>query len=1010
MLILSISSTSLRKLSRNALVVCVSLVILAILALPSTVSILESLFIFKSSAASNEGVVSSLYSIAQFEYSSSSIQGTIFALPYVANQLTAIGYESTWFGFLYFSLISVSVIYGLVSHNKFRKVNLSLIAVLALLLVFQFGVYNGSLLTLFRISYVGIYNYPLFFYMSQLFIYAFFFSQFVDGFIRIIKNLKLRKGWENYKHISMVVAAFVMIAILIVSSMPLMEYEAISNPVGVKAGAPDYVTNLTLSLKNYEGERIMVLPDNTTSLYYIYMGASESDVYGLPYQYQNFASEFPNLSGYEGICNSFVTDNVQALSSQLEAHSIKVIVILNLESSAPITSDGTQLNGGGKTFAKIINDTGLYNVTSSNSNFIIYSNKEDISFHDFPGSNPLIENLTYEPVNPTDGISVVTSNYSFAGLPLHIKLPVGVTPDPSIYYDQLIFVPSSLSSSINANYSNILFKYPNGTYIPAWIQNISSSGAYVYLNLSGEINRTIEISVFPEKSNFPFTSGFLGEAPQLSGTGTSILPSYIRYSSVFVGVYGYGYDGNNLTLNFTFNPSDFSNTENTNLSNVAFYSYNGSLLSSHLVGNPTNTSTSAAVSVSFPGGVSYFQRLQVNSPISSGSYGLFYIGFANITSNLNALNATFNYTPQPELAVGYVPYAVMDFGSYNENDDGNSVFPYYNSYIGGYSFGNGWGFGIPVDGYGLLSFSYWPPDFAFVYNMGVVNRDMMAETFSYATGQSASPLFISNQSTAALTGGIPLSDIGFKPKNQSDSMEIGWLSNTTSTQTSISENFNNSTSFVYKTLFNYNLTNEFNLYGISMEGKNVEFFLNSMRLLNTTIQPEEDYLSFSNVWGGSLVSYYTLVAATPENGIMPTFNYGNLSVYQAYFQKNAVQNPVYSNETIVLTAYSILNTVQGIIWKFNNQTIRGDSASVTFSNPGNYTVMITNENITFPYNITVLQIPVYGLAKNFEFPYPDTYNIPLKTPISTSSVERIYIDGIIVNTSDTELTYHFRYS
>jgi hypothetical protein len=186
--------------------------------------------------------------------------------------------------------------------------------------------------------------------------------------------------------------------------------------------------------------------------------------------------------------------------------------------------------------------------------------------------------------------------------------------------------------------------------------------------------------------------------------------------------------------------------------------------------------------------------------------------------------------------------------------------------------------------------------------------------------------------------------------------------------------------------------------------------MNSRQLFNTTIQPEEKYLSISNVWGGTLVSYYTLVVAMPESGIMPSFTFGNLSVYQAYFHNNPVQNPVYSNETIVLTAYFSSNAVHNITWNFNNQIIRGDSASDTFSKPGNYTILISYDNKTFPYNVTVLQVPTYGVSNNLTYPDAGTYDIPLKTSLSSSSIVRTYVDGIMVNSSASKLTYDFRYS
>ncbi|MGC8483850.1 MAG: hypothetical protein ACP5OE_09435, partial [Thermodesulfobium sp.] len=263
---LFIISKSLKNALRNVLTVGVAIGILLIMLAPLVVSTIEAFFLFEASASTNSNVSSALYSIARFEYSSSSIQGTIYALPYVANQLTSIMYENSWFGLLYFSLISVSIIFGITSHNKYREVNLSLVIVLGFLLIFQYGVYNGTFLFLFKDPYVDIYNYPLFFYFTQMFIYTFFFSQLLEYIANRVESIHLISSRNKIRRLAVVTFTVIIVGIILISSTPVIQYEIQANPAGVKSGAPDYLTNLTEALKGYQGQRIMVLPDNVTSL------------------------------------------------------------------------------------------------------------------------------------------------------------------------------------------------------------------------------------------------------------------------------------------------------------------------------------------------------------------------------------------------------------------------------------------------------------------------------------------------------------------------------------------------------------------------------------------------------------------------------------------------------------------------------------------------------------------------------------------------------------------------
>lgn len=76
---------------------------------------------------------------------------------------------------------------------------------------------------------------------------------------------------------------------------------------------------------------------------------------------------------------------------------------------------------------------------------------------------------------------------------------------------------SQLSKNINANLSNILFTYSDGTPIYAFISSItlrSSRTADVWIRLLGEFTRVIHIIVFSNKISF--LGDYIGEAPNIS--------------------------------------------------------------------------------------------------------------------------------------------------------------------------------------------------------------------------------------------------------------------------------------------------------------------------------------------------------------------------------------------------------------------------------------------------------------------------------------------------------------
>ena len=119
--------------------------------------------------------------------------------------------------------------------------------------------------------------------------------------------------------------------------------------------------------------------------------------------------------------------------------------------------------------------------------------------------------------------------------PLHIQedVPVTISNSQTIAtvspFDEEINVPSSDYSSYAAsNLQNVEFYYQNGTIIPSWLENQTSSNAIWWLKL-GSIPASSSITVymgFASTSTNLFNTVNDGEAPQLS-------PSYAEYDDGF---------------------------------------------------------------------------------------------------------------------------------------------------------------------------------------------------------------------------------------------------------------------------------------------------------------------------------------------------------------------------------------------------------------------------------------------------------------------------------------------
>lgn len=973
------------------------LVLITVISLPMIISLVSSTGIFSSSASTDVSTVFRLVGITQFEYAASNIEVSLYALPYVASQLTLLNYESTWYGALYLFIILFSLASVLKYRGRYRKVYYTLFIVLLLLILFQYGVYNGTFIGLYkRIPLLSLYNYPLFMNISQLLIYAMFLPvsyEYVEDFLAKYP-IKLRR----LKKVFVPCFSIFFVALIVISSIPVIYYEHNTNTsFAISNEFPDYGLNLTEALKPYSDSRVMVLPDNSSSLSYLYDGVSYYEVYGFPYGYQNFLSLFPNLTVFQEIGNAFESGNSDMVGNLLESQDISAIVVLHTKENNSITASGTVINGGGMQFGKILNRTTVYIPEIWNNNYSLYVFSPSGSLQQIVGQiNNDLTGVSYSKVNDS---SILTSGLSYESLPITLNVTY---PNYSASYNPQIFLNRSSLNYINDNFSNIMFYNGKGTAVYAWISSIENNTADIYLKVEHRINQTIYLRIYPEIENELSSSGYLGEAPELSGTGTNVLPDNIIYSTVFIGVYGYGYDGKVFTLNVTFNPSDFNNVENSNLSNVAFYTHNGALLNTSLHGTARNTSLSATVTISFPGGVQYFQQFRTTN---SGGYNIFYMGFASKNTDLNALHSNIIYNNSyPVMALGYLPYAVKNFGLYNEYDNGNHVFPYFNDYLNR-SFGNEWEFDIPVSGYGFLS-GLSTYDLLAYSNFYLTTLCPGQEGISYSEifgGQTVSPLYVSNNNHSAMMGYYPdtsyISELN--QSLQQHSNDIGFGSN--DSEVAIYNDYNNSVGYTSQTLYSVSAAGWKN-YGIYYNQSNLQFAMNGKSVINYSSNLTDPSLMLSAVGSGSMVTLYSMVLNYTSGSA--TISVEKASMFQGNFLGLPLQDPAYSNSSVTFSSFSPRFVNGTIKWLINNETLSGQSVVYKFSAPGNYTIMLTVNNNT--YTMTEEVLPSPSVSKTVEEFFFGTGLHDISIP-SSPGVYMWYVNGQYVMGNYSKLAYNFSY-
>ena len=127
-------------------------------------------------------------------------------------------------------------------------------------------------------------------------------------------------------------------------------------------------------------------------------------------------------------------------------------------------------------------------------------------------------------------------------------------PTGSGTYQQLLTISNPSQYGINSTGSNIQFTTASGTQLYAWIENISSSSMNVWV-LNNDSNSTINMNVYPTTDNFFSSTGYLGEAPQLSSTyaqydnGTKVFVNYWNFAGTSLPTGWANYNAATLTVN-----------------------------------------------------------------------------------------------------------------------------------------------------------------------------------------------------------------------------------------------------------------------------------------------------------------------------------------------------------------------------------------------------------------------------------------------------------------------------
>ncbi len=146
---------------------------------------------------------------------------------------------------------------------------------------------------------------------------------------------------------------------------------------------------------------------------------------------------------------------------------------------------------------------------------------------------------------PYVSTGTATGSVSNSNSPQQISYsePLAIDPssaqDPPSPFQQMINMTSSAPGWSHISSSpfgqNVEFTYPNGTVIPSWLENYTSSRAIWWVKLASYGSQTIFMDFVPISTNL-FNTVNTGEAPQLSSTygeydnGANVFESYDNFA------------------------------------------------------------------------------------------------------------------------------------------------------------------------------------------------------------------------------------------------------------------------------------------------------------------------------------------------------------------------------------------------------------------------------------------------------------------------------------------------
>ncbi len=190
------------------------------------------------------------------------------------------------------------------------------------------------------------------------------------------------------------------------------------------------------------------------------------------------------------------------------------------------------------------------------------------------------------------------------------------TPNP---YQQMIIVPSSVYGGYAAsNFQNVEFFYSNGSIVPSWLENYTSTNATWWLKLSSisaSSSKTVYMG-FVSKSTSLFNTVNDGEAPQLTCPNPSDTTSCSTYAEYD--------DGVNVFNEY----ADFNGVNDGDVTNSQYSVINNGVVFSSDTG------------VGGQGvGITVFNKIYFNQTLVF--YGAFFNGATDITTDMGSLFLDF---------------------------------------------------------------------------------------------------------------------------------------------------------------------------------------------------------------------------------------------------------------------------------------------------------------------------------------------------------------------------------